>query len=114
MGRLLLRGAPLSHTLKCPSRPPSLSLVNPVSRQFGFIFHFIIVIKIIIASQVCDEVTGNLNQTFVLGDTLCESNDRGATIVLAIVWVLFHVILFLDAKIPRIYTNRVRRSQFPA
>ena len=86
-----------------------------MSRQFGFIFHFIIVIKVIIASQVCDEVTdGNLNQTFVLGDTLCENNDRGATILLAIVWVLSHVILFLDTKIPCIYTNRVRRSQFPA
>ena len=86
-----------------------------MSRQFGFIFHFIIVIKVIIASQVCDEVNdGNLNQTFVLGDTLCENNDRGATILLAIVWVLSHVILFLDTWFPCIYTTRVRRLQFPA
>ena len=80
-----------------------------MSRQFGFIFHFIIVIKVIIASQVCDEVTnGNLNQTFVLGDTLCENNDRLATIILSVTWVLLHVILFLDTKFPCIYTNRVR------
>ena len=79
-----------------------------MSRQFGFIFHFIIVIKIIIASQVCDEVTGNLNQTFVLGDTLCESNGRLATIILAIIWVLFHAIMLLDIKFPSIMTYHVR------
>ena len=80
-----------------------------MSRQFGFIFHFIIIIKVIIASQVCDEVTnGNLNQTFVLGDTLCENNDRGATILLAILWVLSHVMLLLNNKFSRIMTKRVR------
>ena len=80
-----------------------------MSRQFGFIFHFVIVIKVIIASQVCDEVTnGNLNQTFVLGDTLCESNDRLATIILAIIWVLFHAIMLLDIKFPSIMTYHVR------
>ena len=83
-----------------------------MTRQFGFIFHFIIIMKVIIASQVCDEVTnpeGNLNQTFVLGDTLCESNDRLATIILSVSWVLLHVILFLGTIwFPRIMTNRVR------
>ena len=80
-----------------------------MTRQFGFIFHFVIVIKVIIASQVCDEVTeGNSNQTFVLGDTLCENNDRLLTIFLAIIWVLLHAILLLDIKFPSIMTNRVR------
>ena len=79
-----------------------------MSRQFGFIFHFVMVIKVIIASQVCDEVTSNLNQSFVLGDTLCENNDRLATIILSTSWVLLHVILFLDTKFPCIYTNHVR------
>ena len=80
-----------------------------MSRQFGFIFRFIIVIKVIIASQVCDEVTNSsLNQTFVLGDTLCESNDRLATIILAIIWVLFHASVLLDIKFPFIMTYHVR------
>ena len=80
-----------------------------MSRQFGFIFHFIIVVKVIIASQVCDEVTNsNLNQTFVLGDTRCENNDRLATIILSVSWVLLHVVLFLDSKFPCIMTKRVR------
>ena len=92
-----------------PSAPSVLN--NPVPRQFGFIFHFIIIMKVIIASQVCDEVTnpeGNLNQTFVLGDTLCESNDRLATIILAIIWVLFHASVLLDIKFPFIMTYHVR------
>ena len=67
-----------------------------------------IVIKIIIRSQVCDEDTNNSNQSFVLGDTLCEHNDRGVTIGLAIVWLLSHVILFLDNQFPWLVTNRVR------
>ena len=80
-----------------------------MSRQFGFIFHFVIVIKVVIASQVCDEVTiGSSNQTFVLGDTLCENNDRGATILLAILWVLLHVMLLLNNKFSRIMAKRVR------
>ena len=80
-----------------------------MSRQFGFIFHFVIVIKVIIASQVCDEVTeGNSNQTFVLGDTLCENNDRGATILLAILWVLSHVMLFLSTMLPLLVNKHLR------
>ena len=80
-----------------------------MSRQFGCIFHFAIVIKVIIASQVCDDVTNdNSNQSFVLGDTLCESNDRGLTIFLAFFWVLSHVMLLLNNKFSRIMTKRVR------
>ena len=80
-----------------------------MSRQFGCIFHFIIVIKVIIASQVCDDITdNNSNQSFVLGETRCENNDRGATILLAIIWVLLHAILLLDTKFPCIMTNHVR------
>ena len=67
-----------------------------------------IVIKIIIRSQVCNEDTNSLNQSFVLGDTLCEHNDRGVTIGLAIVWLLSHVILLLDNQFPWLMTNRVR------
>ena len=63
-----------------------------------------IVIKIIIRSQLCDEDTNNS----VLGDTPCEHNDRGVTIGLAIVWLLSHVILFLDNQFPWLVTNRVR------
>ena len=58
---------------------------------------------------MCDEVTGeNSNQSFVLGDTYCENNDRWLTIILAIIWVFLHAILLLDTKFPSIMTNRVR------
>ena len=58
---------------------------------------------------MCDEITDdNSNQSFVLGDTLCENNEHGMTIILAIIWVLFHAIVLLDIKFPSIMTNRVR------
>ena len=77
-------------------------------RQLGFAFHFIIVFKVIVASQVCLDTSDNSNRTFVLGDTVCQERKHWSTVVLAIMWVLFHVILFLDTKFPCIYTNRVR------
>ena len=58
---------------------------------------------------MCDDVAdANSNQSFVLGDTSCENNDRLLTIFLAIIWVLLHAILLLDIKFPSIMTNRVR------
>ena len=58
---------------------------------------------------MCDEITDdNSNQSFVLGDTLCENNEHGMTIILAIIWVFFHAIVLLDIKFPSIMTNRVR------
>ena len=87
------------------------------TRQFSAIFHFIITIKITIASQFCDDVANDhSDQSFVLGDTVCEQNNRLSTIVLAIIWVLLHAILW---KFPNIITNRVRltalhkRCHFP-
>ena len=77
-------------------------------RQLGFAFHFIIVFKVIVASQVCLDTSDNSNRTFVLGDTVCQERKHWSTVVLAIMWVLFHVILFLDTKFPCIMTNRVR------
>ena len=82
-------------------------------RQLGFTFHFIIVFKVIIASQVCLDTSDNWNRTFVLGDTVCQERKHWSTIVLAIIWVLFHMILFLDTKFPCIVTNHVK-SQLPA
>ena len=85
-------------------------MTDPTSPQFGFIFHFLIVLKIIIASHTCDDITNdNPNQSFVLGDTACENNDRLATICLGICWLLLHVILFLDViSFQCIMTNHVR------
>ena len=85
-------------------------MTDPASLQLSFVFHLLIVIKIIIASHTCDDITNdNPNQSFVLGDTACENNDRLATIVLATLWALLHVILFLDAILFQcIMTNHVR------
>ena len=114
MGRLLLLGAPLCYKIICSSPPSAFvpsprALINPVSRQFGCIFEIAIVTKVIIASQVCDDVTdNNSNQSFVLGYTSCELNDHASTIILAIIWVLSHAILLLNMKFPIIMTNHVR------
>ena len=87
-------------------------MTNPASLQHGFVFHLIIVLKIIIASHTCDEIINdNPSQSFVLGDTACENNDRWATIVLVSLWSLLHVVLLLDIKLPSIVTNRVRRPR---
>ena len=83
-------------------------MTDPASLQLSFVFHLLIVIKIIIASHTCDDITNdNPNQSFVLGDTACENNDRLATIVLAILWLLLHGILFLDIPFPSIVTKNV-------
>ena len=80
-----------------------------MSRQLGFVFHFIIVFKVIIASQQCLDTSDNSNKTYVLGDTVCQERNHWLTVVLATIWLLLHVILFLDAIwFPSIMTNRVR------
>ena len=101
-------------------------------RQLGFAFHFAIVFKIIIASQVCDDVTNdnsnqpfvivvtnnnsntsfalddNSNQFFALGETMCHHNANWATIFLATLWVLLHVMMLLSTVCPSFVTNYVR------
>ena len=84
------------------------SLINPVSRQLGFVLHLIIVLKILMASRFCLDTSDDSNQTFVLGETICQSRNHWSTITLAIIWLLLHVILFLDIKFPSIITNHVR------
>ena len=79
-----------------------------MSRQLGFVFHFIIVFKVIIASQQCLDTSDNSNKTYVLGDTVCQERNHWLTVMLAIIWFLLHVLLFLDIKFPSIMTNRVR------
>ena len=82
--------------------------MSPPTRQLGFVFHFIIVFKVVIASQVCLDSIDNSNRSFVLGDTVCQERSHWSAIVLAIIWVLLHVILFLDTAFPIIMTKRVR------
>ena len=85
-------------------------MTNPASLQHGFVFHLIIVLKIIIASHTCDEIINdNPSQSFVLGDTACENNDRWATIVLVSLWSLLHVVLLLSTKFP-IFVNKHARA----
>ena len=79
-----------------------------MSRQLGFVFHFIIVFKVIIASQQCLDTSDNSNKTYVLGDTVCQERNHWLTVVLATIWLLLHVILFLDTKFPSIITKHVR------
>ena len=79
-----------------------------MSWQLGFFLHLVIVFKVIIASRVCLDTNDPFNRTFVLGDTVCQERSHWSAIVLAIIWVLLHVILFLDTAFPRIITNRVR------
>lgn len=49
----------------------------------------------------------------MLGDTLCESNNHGSTILLAIIWVVMHVYLLLDTKFSWIMRNYVRLQPLP-
>ena len=77
-------------------------------RQLGFFFHLVIVIKVIMASQICLDTDDLFNRSFVLGDTACQERNHSFTIFLGIIWVLLHGILVLDIWFPRIITNRVR------
>ena len=61
------------------------------------------------ASRFCLDTSDNSNQSFVLGDTVCQERNHWLTVVLATIWFLLHVILFVDAIwFPSIMTNRVR------
>ena len=82
--------------------------MSPPTRQLGFAFHFVIVLKVIIASRMCLDTTDNSNRSFVLGDTMCQERNHGLTIFLGICWFLLNGILFADIKFPSIFTNRVR------
>ena len=45
----------------------------------------------------------------MFGDTVCQERNHWLTVVLATIWFLLHVILFVDAIwFPSIMTNRVR------
>ena len=79
-----------------------------MSRQLGFFFHLVIVLKVILASQVCLDTYDLFNRSFVLGDTACQERNHASTIFLAICWLLLHVTLFLDIWFPSIVTKKVR------
>ena len=57
-----------------------------MSRQLGFFFYLIIVFKVIIASQLCLDTSDNSNQSYVLGDTVCQERNHSVTIFLGIFW----------------------------
>ena len=82
--------------------------MSPPTRQLGFVFHFIIVFKVVIASQVCLDSIDNSNRSFVLGDTVCQERNHWSTIVLAIFWFLLHVMLFLSTMLPFFVNKHVR------
>ena len=86
---------------------PSTSLCV-FDRQFGFFIHLIIVLKILMASRFCLDTSDNSNQSFVLGETICQERNHWSTIVLAIVWVLLHVMLFLSTMLPFFVNKHVR------
>ena len=87
---------------------PSASVINSVSRQVCLGLHLVIIFKVIVASQMCLDTSDNSNRSFVLGDTACQERNHALTIFLAILWLLLHVILFLDTKFPSIVTKHVR------
>ena len=76
--------------------------------QLGFFIHLIIVLKILMASRFCLDTSDNSNQSFVLGDTMCQERNHWSTIVLAILWVLLHVMLFLSTMLPFFVNKHVR------
>ena len=104
----LVRNSPL---LSCS--PHAIAThVNP-REQFGFFIHFIIVFKITVASQACLD-TEDKNRSFTLGDTACQERNHWSTIVIAIVWVTFHVVMLISTKLPKFITVHVRLAQRPA
>ena len=95
--------------------PPPYVFDQPVSppEQFGFFLHLIIVFKITIASQVCTDTDDQSNRSFVLGDTMCLNNNHWSTIVLATIWTILHVTMFISTKLPTLVTKHVRLAQLP-
>ena len=57
---------------------------------------------------MCLDTSDNSNQSFVLGDTVCQERNHWSTIVLAILWVLLHVMLFLSTMLPLFVNKNVR------
>ena len=82
--------------------------MSPPTRQLGFVFHFAIVVKVIIASRVCLDTLDASNRSFVLGDTACQERNHGLTIFLGICWLLLNGTLLLDIKFPWLVTKKVR------
>jgi hypothetical protein len=61
------------------------------------------------ASQICLDTSDNSNRSFVLGDTVCQDRNHWLTTVLAIMWALLHVMLFLSTMLPLHVNKYVRR-----
>jgi len=59
---------------------------------FGYVYHLIICLKTVITSHLCDE----------RGWHVCEEVDP-VTISLIAVWILIHLVLWIDAFLPRDY-----------
>jgi hypothetical protein len=61
------------------------------------------------ASQICLDTSDNSNRSFVLGDTVCQDRNHWLTMLLAIMWALVHVMLFLSTMLPLHVNKYVRR-----
>ena len=64
------------------------------------------------ASRFCLDTSDDSNA--VLGDTVCQERNHVSTIVLAILWVLLHVMLFLSTIESMLVNKHVRLAQLAA
>ena len=100
---------------RCRPQPPRGRYMTLADKYFlfGFVYHLIIVFKIVWTSAVCDEDTYSTdlvigNSTFLLGDTTCELVDHFGIVFLWLCWLLPHILIVLDLRYPSLIADRLR------